>query len=90
VRPGREWLPVATGVTGEQGRELSVTLGTVKNYVNDFFWEAMELYETTELLGPPFAEGWTEWPWEIVVILQTLKAETRRWEYQEYQKKSGR
>jgi hypothetical protein len=89
VRKGREWLPVATGVTDEQNREIQIPIGEVGKYVNRFFWEAMELYGNTELLGAPFGGGWAEWPWEIFIILRTLKAEAQRWEYQEYKQRHG-
>jgi hypothetical protein len=89
-REGRGWLPVETGVEDENGKPISVPLDDVKNYVNEWFFWCMEIFSTTELLGKlPYGEGWMENPWDLVLVIRTLKSEENRWEQQEHQRKYG-
>jgi len=91
VRPGREWLPIKTGVIGENGKEIEIPTRDVGKYIDAYFWEAMDLYNTTALLEClPFSGGWAEQPYELLVILRTLKSEANRWERKEFEEKHGK
>ncbi len=81
VRAGREWLPIETDVLDNNGQEIIITAGSIKDYLTDYFYDALELYNTSELFGSlPFAGGWAEQPYTVFKVLQILKNEAARWE----------
>ncbi len=87
IRKGREWLPIETGVLDEFGEEILIRAGDVNKYLTDFFYDALELYETVELFGSlPFNGGWAEQPFKIFRVIQILKSEANRWEQKEIEK----
>ena len=91
VRPGREWLPVRTGVLDEAGREIDVPIGSVFKYLNGYFWEALDLYNDFVLFEQlPYSGGPYEQPYEVYRVLKILIAETNRWESAEREEKHGR
>ncbi len=84
VRKGREWLPVETGVPDDEGKEIIIQSGSIPDYFDDYFFDALELFETVELFGSlPFSGGWAEQPYPIFRVLQILKKEAARWEQKE-------
>ncbi len=91
VRPGREWLPVFTGVLDDAGREIKVPIGKVGTYINEYFWEAIELYSDYVLFEQlPYAGGPYEQPYEVYRVLRILISEANRWEQMERKNKNGR
>lgn len=90
VRTGREWLPVATGVPDDDGKEIEVPIKDVALYVDEFFYSALSLYNDCILFGDvgtslPFAGGWADQPYIIYRVLQTLLAEAKKIEAEEWE-----
>ena len=91
MRKGREWLPVATGVQDEKGKEIEVPIKDIGNYFDEFFYSALALYNVCILFGDlgkslPFAGGWADQPYIIYRVLQTLLAESKKIEDEEWEK----
>jgi len=63
-------------VKDENGKDIFIKAGEVRDYITDFFWQCLEFYNITEILGcPPFSGGWTEWPYEPMRALFLIKLE---------------
>ncbi len=87
VRKGREWLPIETGVVGDDGKEIIIKSGEIWSYMDEYFYTALDLYNNTELFGSlPFSGGWAEQPYPVYRVLQILKSESNRWESMEIEK----
>jgi hypothetical protein len=92
VRPGREWLPIATGVLDDNGKPIEIPIGKVGDYINAEFWRALDIYNDYCLFGEklPYAGGTAEQPYPLYRILKLFIAESNRWDRLEREKKYGR
>lgn len=91
VRAGRDWLPIRTGVMDDDGREIEIATRDVGKYFDQYFQDALDIYNDTVLFEMmPFSGGWAEQPYEVYRILKILKAEANRWEHQERGTKHGK
>ena len=75
----------------EKGKEIEVPVKDIGNYFDEFFYSALSLYNDCILFGDlgeslPFAGGWANQPYIIYRVLQTLLAESKKIEDEEWEK----
>jgi hypothetical protein len=91
VRSGRGHLRWNTGLKDENGAGIFIPLKDIGAYLIDFFYQALDIFYTTENLGVlPFGGGWAQQPEWIVIVLNTLKVEQSlcdQLDYEEQKKK---
>lgn len=86
MRKGQEKKLFCTGVKDEKGNDIFIRYDEIEKYLTDEFFECLEIFYLTENLGvPPFSEGWTEWPEQVVIALNTLKVEKALYDQKEMQ-----
>lgn len=62
----------------DEGKPIFVEASQVAQYMDETFWEALNIYAATELLGTlPFSGGWAEQPALVVQAIMALKVEQR-------------
>ena len=76
-----------TKLKNEDGSSLFILRKDFAQYMNEYFWSALEIYILSENLQCfPFAGGWAEQPAEITAILNLFRVEKSLWDKEQRDK----
>ena len=76
-----------THVKDDDGKTIFIKRSEIRNYVNEYFWDALHIHYMTETMDClPFSGGWAEQPYEIATVIALFRIEQNRWDQETWEK----